>query len=221
MEAQPVEEFLAELEEDNRQYYSRLSPSQKTYWPTILSPEAAVEALKVRWFNEYIGCAVLARLIEKIDHPRLKMLVARQVGDEAKHAMVCEARIQELGGSVADYEPPSEQLRMYEVLDSVVYPEEFFAAMQFTTESEGVKRNEEALLRFDPQTADMFRHAINPDEIFHVNLGWTALRLLCTNAESQDRARRACRRQRDLHREWTEAYAVRMRQQKLLGEASQ
>ena len=205
-----VENFLQDMLQDNDNYYSSIPIEEKTYWPHKLVGETAIEALKVRWFNEYIGVIVLARLIDKLQHPKLKMLVGRQVGDEAKHAQVCEARINALGGSVEDYTPLPEQLHMYQVLDEVSYPEEFFAAMQFTTEHEGVKRNEQALERFDKETADMFRDSINPDELFHVQLGWTALRILCTTEEAQERARVACRKQRELHHAWTLAYRRKM-----------
>lgn len=214
--AMPVEEFLQSLAEDNDRFYAELPTEHKTYWPHRLVGDTAIEALKVRWFNEYFGTIVLSRLLEKVEHPRLKMLVARQVGDEAKHAMVCQARIEELGGSVEDYDPLPEQIEMYQILDTVQHPEEFFAAMQFTTEHEGCKRNDQALDRFDQETADVFRDAINPDEPFHVQLGWTALRILCTTEDAQRRAREACHRQRDLHVQWTKAYGQRMRERGLL-----
>lgn len=216
MPAIPVDEFIHELEVDNRAYYDGLPASEKTYWPSQMSPEAAIEALKTRWFNEYMGTVVLARLLEKISHPHLKMLVGRQIGDEAKHTLVCESRIRELGGDVRDYDPPPEQVRMYQVLDEVTFPEEFFAAMQFTTESEGVERNDQAVERFDPETARMFRDSINPDEYFHVQLGYAALKILCTTEETQARARQACHRQRELHRQWTLAYHHKMRDLGLL-----
>lgn len=215
-EALDVEEFLRQLAADNEAYYSQLPTEQKTYWPYRLAGQAQLEALLTRWFNEYIGTIVLARLVERVDHPKLKMMIARQVGDEAKHAMVCERRIRELGGSVTDYEPLPEQLKMYEILDQYEYPEQFLAAMQFTTEHEGVQRNEQALERFDADTALMFADAINPDEHFHVQIGWTGLRILCTSAEAQERARQACHRQRELHREWTLAYRRRMEERGLL-----
>jgi len=211
-----VEEFLQELAADNDAYYSSTPPELKTYWPHRLVGEAAIEALSTRWFNEYIGTVVLARLVEKVDHPKLKMLVARQAGDEGKHALVTEKRIKALGGNVESYEPVEEQLYLYNVLDTVEYPEQFFAAMQFTTEHEGVKRNEQALQRFDAETAQMFADAVNPDEPFHVQLGWLALRIYCTTEEAQERAREACHRQRDLHREFTVAYRAKMRERGLM-----
>ena len=205
-----VESFLESLAQDNRTFYDQTPVELRTYWPERLSPEAALEALRVRWFNEYIGTIVLARIVDRVEHPKLKMLIARQVGDEAKHASVCEHRIRELGGSVHDYEAPAEQMEMYEVLDNYAYPEQFLAAMQFTTEHEGVLRNEQALLAFDETTAKVFAEAINPDEEFHVQIGWIGLRLLCRDAEAQKRAREACERQRVLHREWTREYRRRM-----------
>ncbi len=211
-----VEQFLAELAADNDRYYSATPAHLKTYWPHRLVGEAAIEALSTRWFNEYLGTIVLSRLIEKLEDPKLKMLVGRQAGDEAKHALVTEQRIRALGGKVEAYEPLPEQLALYEILDTVAYPEEFFAAMQFTTEHEGVKRNEQALTRFDAETAQMFADAVNPDEPFHVQLGWTALGVLCTGQDARARATAACHRQRSLHRVFTIAYRERMSERGLL-----
>jgi hypothetical protein len=215
-DAMPVDDFLHELAADNDRYYSSTPPELKTYWPHRLVGDAAIEALSTRWFNEYLGAIVLSRLVEKVEHPKLKMLVARQAGDEGKHALVTERRIKALGGRVESYEPIAEQLFLYDVLDTVDHPEQFFAAMQFTTEHEGVKRNEQALHRFDAETAQMFADAVNPDEPFHVQLGWMALRILCTTPEAQERARAACHRQRDLHREFTVAYRAKMKARGLL-----
>ena len=206
MAVQPVEEFLEDLAAENDEYYAKTPPELKTYWPHRLVGEAAIEALRTRWFNEYIGTIVLGRLIEKIDNPKLKMMVGRQVGDEAKHALVCERRVQELGGQIEDYDPLPEQMRMYEVLDEVGRE----------LRAQGVQRNEQALDRFDAETARVFADAINPDEPFHVQLGWVGLRMLCHTEETQDRARQAARRQRELHREWTAAYRVRMQERGLL-----
>lgn len=211
-----IEKFLVELAADNERYYNDTPPELKTYWPHRLVGDAAIEAIRTRWFNEYMGMIVLARLAEKVDHPKLKLMIGRQVGDEAKHAMVCEKRVRQLGGTVEDYDPLPEQLRLYEALDTFEYPEEFLAGMQFTTEHEGVKRNEQALDRFDRETAEMFGDAINPDEAFHVQIGWTGLRLLCGSDAARERARSACHQQRELHREWTAAYRTRMQVRGLL-----
>jgi hypothetical protein len=208
--------FLEALAKDNDRYYGSIPPHLKTYWPHRLVGEAAIEALCTRWFNEYLGTVVLSRLLEKVEDPKLKMLVGRQAGDEAKHALVTEQRIRALGGRVEDYDPLPEQLKLYEILDTVVYPEQFFAAMQFTTEHEGVKRNEQALTRFDAETAQMFADAVNPDEPFHVQLGWTALRVLCDTEEARQRATESCHRQRELHRAFTEAYRARMQERGLM-----
>jgi hypothetical protein len=215
-EAYEIEEFLRLLAADNENYYDSMPAEQKTYWPYRLTGDAQIEALKTRWFNEYIGTVVLARLVEKVTNPKLKLMIARQVGDEAKHAMVCERRVRELGARVEDYQPLPEQVRMYEVLDQYEHPEQFLAAMQFTTEHEGVRRNEQALERFDKDTAKVFADAINPDEHFHVQIGWSGLRMLCASAAAQERARLACHRQRELHREWTAAYRQRMTERGLL-----
>ncbi|MGA8726913.1 MAG: hypothetical protein WB565_17910 [Acidimicrobiales bacterium] len=95
-------------------------------------------------------------------------------------------------------------------LDEYQHPEQFLAVMQFTTEKEGVARNAQASSRFDAVTAQMFEDTMNPDEEFHVQIGWAGLRILCTTKEAQERATAAARRPRELHREWSRAYSRRM-----------
>jgi len=194
-----VDEFIQTLHQENEAFFANLPDTKTVYWPKRLDGLAAAEALKPRWFNELRGVEVIGAFIVRVPDLSLKVLVGRQVGDEAKHARLCRQRIEQLGSSVLDYVPTPAQLQFGDLLDAFLFPEEFFAAQQFTVETQSLKRNELALERFDPETAAMFKKHINPDEHFHVRLGRMGLRVFARTQAAQDRARRAAEAVRQVH----------------------
>ena len=194
-----VDKFIEELDCENESFFAALPDGATHYWHSRMSAQDAIHALQVRWFNELRGIDIIGRFIGRVPDLTLKVLVGRQVGDEAKHAKVCRRRIEDLGGNVHDYRPTAEQLEFGDYLDTLVYPEEFFAAQQFTVETQSLKRNERALECFDDVTATMFREDINPDERFHVALGHLGLKTFARTATAQQRAKNAARRVRDIH----------------------
>lgn len=197
-----VAEFIASLEAENDEFYAQLPEDERVYWTKPLTGQEAAEALKPRWFNEWcIGVEVIGDFVRKVPDIRLKTLLGRQIGDEAKHARLVQQRIEALGGSVADYEPPPAQIAFADLLSSFEYPEEFFAAEQLTIETQSVRRNELALTRFDPETVRMFEEEINEDERFHVQIGRIGLRAFARDPLSQQRAREATVRVREIHRQ--------------------
>ena len=205
-----VEDFIDDLDLENEQFFEGLSVADTTYWPEELTGLAAAEALKPRWFNELRGVEVIGRFIERVPDLSLKVLVGRQVGDEAKHARMCRKRIEELGGSVLDFEPGRAQRRFGDYLDSLAFPEEFFAAQQFTVETQSIKRNDRAVAMFDDVTAKMFEEHINPDERFHAALGKAGLKVFARTAAAQGRARRAAEAVREIHVEMVREHVQRM-----------
>ncbi|WP_028534678.1 hypothetical protein [Paludibacterium yongneupense] len=196
---QDIDDFIESLTQENGEFFALHAECETRYWVGCLSGEAAAEELLPRWFNELRGVEVIGRFVERVPDLTLKVLVGRQVGDEAKHALYCRHRIEQLGGSVLDYRPTPAQMALGDYLDSLAYPEEFFAAQQFTVEAQSLKRDEEVLDGFDPATAEMFRRHINPDEKFHVRLGLLGLRTFARSSAAQRRARAAARGARELH----------------------
>ncbi len=207
-------QFVEELDKDNNDFFSDKDAWSQSYWAGNLCIEAVIIALRMRYWNEYRGFEVIARFMFKVDDDYLRMLVGRQVGDEAKHAQVVSKRIFELGGELG--EPLPEQEAFYKMLDEFEYPEEFFAAQQFTVETQSVKRNESALERFDEKTAYMFKQHINPDEIHHVNLGKRGLLHYCNSEEAQQRAKLAAERIRYAHMAMCEANYHNLREKNLI-----
>lgn len=192
-----VKEFIKSLSAENEGFFANQPAKAKSYWITKLSQEEAIIALRTRYWNEYVGFEVIARFMLRVDNPHLKMLVGRQVGDEAKHAFYVKKRLEELGGDVG--QPMPEQLEFYNALDNFKFAEEFFTAQQFTVETQSIKRNEQALINLDQKTADMFKKHINTDEIFHARLGYLGMLHYCITEEAQQRALAAARLIREKH----------------------
>lgn len=217
---QDVDQFIEELAQENEAFFAQQGEWGTQYWAGALVERAAAEALLPRWFNELRGVEVIGRFIERVPDLTLKVLVGRQVGDEARHALYCRHRIEQLGGSVLDYKPSTAQMAFGDFLDSLAYPEEFFAAQQFTVETQSLKRNEAALSCFDAETADMFRRHINPDERFHVRLGYLGLQTFARSGPAQRRARAAARGVRELHVRLVRSHREAMEKRGLLGGAT-
>lgn len=193
-----AKQFADDLGRENEEFFNAISdPWAKCYWAEKMPTEAVIIALRSRYWNEYVGTEVIAKFMLIVDNPQLKMMVGRQVGDEAKHAICVGNRIKSLGGELE--EPLPEQLDFYKTLESFEYPEEFFAAQQFTVETQSIKRNNRALETLDDKTAAMFKEHINDDEVFHARLGYLGLLHYCTTPEAQDRARTAARIIREKH----------------------
>jgi 1,2-phenylacetyl-CoA epoxidase catalytic subunit len=203
-----VDEFIQELGQENEDFFSSLPTTSTQYWLDNMSGQELINALLVRWFNEIRGVDIIGRFIGRVPDLSLKVLVGRQVGDEAKHAKYCRRRIEELGGNVYDFCPTDAQLVFGDFLDSLEYPEEFFAAQQFTVETQSLKRNENALRCFDEVTANMFREHINPDECFHVSLGYLGLKTFARTSPAQVRALDAARRVREIHSAMVAAHHI-------------
>jgi hypothetical protein len=192
-----VEEFIRALGEENERFFRQQPRWATSYWADTMPTEAQVQALRMRYWNEYHGAEVIARFMFRVPDPTLRMMVGRQVGDEAKHAFYVKRRIEELGGDVGC--PLPEQLDFYGCLDEFTFPEEFFSAQQFTVETQSVKRNEQAIKNFDHATAEVFRKHINNDEVFHVRLGHAGLAFYCLTEVARQRATEAARLIRGKH----------------------
>jgi len=143
----------------------------------------------------------------------VKLALARQVGDEAKHYRLIEGRLRELGVDASGFDPapPSPML---EYLGSLQTTVERVAAGQFTREALAVVRNDE-FIRFcesrgDQTTASLYRDVIQPDERHHHELGRRLLFRLADTAPARDAARRASRRTLELAEELQEIARMKL-----------
>lgn len=124
----------------------------------------------------------------------VRIAFARQAGDEAKHFMIIESRLREMGvdpdaGSIGGHS------KLFNYLETLQTTVERVAAAQFTREAIGYKSNE-LFMAFcreagDAVTADMYHALIQPDEKHHHEWGRQLLAALAVTREQQAAARKA------------------------------
>lgn len=189
-----AESFLAELDTQNRVALDRLGLAASAEpGDDVTVARLLFVALK----NEIEATECAAGWIATTPEIDVKLALARQTGDEAKHYRLIEKRISELGLDPGAFDPgPRSPMLGY--LASLSTTVERVAAGQFTREAIAVVRNDE-FIRFcesrgDAATAALYREVIQPDERHHHELGRRLLLRLAVSDEAQAKARAAAQR---------------------------
>lgn len=189
------EEFVAELVRENDELALRLAPNQ-----TLVAESGGdlrpVALLRVALKNELEASEIAALWMTRTENPKLKLALARQAGDEAKHYRLIEQRLNELGDDLADYNPLAGGASpMLEYLRSLETDVERVAAGQFTREAIALVKNRQFIELCehlgDAETARLYRDVIQPDEQFHHELGTSFLKRLAVSEEARQLARAA------------------------------
>ncbi|MGD0527033.1 MAG: ferritin-like domain-containing protein [Polyangiaceae bacterium] len=207
-----VEAFLAELDVQNARALERIA-SAAAREPAGDVTVTRLLALALKNELEATECAAMwLATTREVD---VKLALARQAGDEAKHFRLIQKRLGELGvvTDAATFEPGprSPLLQWLATLETTV---ERVAAGQFTREALAVVRNDE-FIRFcesrdDPATAALYRDVIQPDEKHHHELGRALLARLATTEDTRERARAAAKRTLELAEELQEIARLKM-----------
>jgi uncharacterized ferritin-like protein (DUF455 family) len=192
--ALPADTFLAELDAQNRAALDRIAAASAAG-----EPDAALTVTKLLMLalkNELEATEVAAAWIAGTADVHVKLALARQAGDEAKHYRLIEHRLRELGVDTATHDPfangRSPLCAWLLALEGTVAR---VAAGQFTREALAVVRNAEfakfCRAKGDEATARLYDETIQPDEKHHHELGRGLLARLATTDESQAAARAA------------------------------
>lgn len=129
----------------------------------------------------------------------VKLALARQCGDEAKHYRLIEERLAEMGVDASKLSPLSEGYSpMFQFLKGLESTVERVAAGQYAREALAKVYNEVFIAfceaKGDAKTAALYRDVIQPDEGHHHHLGRKLLTRLAVTPEAQHKARRAAER---------------------------
>lgn len=187
-------EFVEELERSNQETLSRMEADDRS--------EARVDVmalLRIALKNELEASELAAHWMPLTPELDVKLGLARQVGDEAKHYDLLAKRFKELGGSLEEFDPREGGYSpLFQFLTSLTSTVERLAAGQFTREAIALRRND-MFIRYlrkvgDTETADIYDRIIQPDEGYHHELGKSMLLKYATTPGLQDAARQACRR---------------------------
>jgi bacterioferritin (cytochrome b1) len=208
-----AEAFVKELEQRNEELLRRLAP-EATLKPEVEGDLNVVNLLKVALKNEIEASESAARWMATTEEIDVKLALARQVGDEAKHYRLIANRLQELGFDAASFNPLAKGYGpLFQYLDTLATTVERVAAGQFTREAIAMVKNRQ-FIEFceaagDDATARLYREIIEPDERHHHELGRRLLLRYATTPDAQAAARRASERTLALAEE-LQALALRM-----------
>ena len=197
-----AQEFVAQLDGENQRRLGLLAPAD-TLKPEVEGDLNVLNLLKVALRNEIEATEIAARWLVTTDDVDVKLALARQVGDEAKHYRMIAERLRALGFAATSFDPLAKGYGpLFQYLDTLKTTVERVAAGQFTREAIAVVKNRQ-FIEFcehagDRETAAMYRDVIEPDERYHHELGRTLLLRLATTAEAQAAATRAARRTLEL-----------------------
>jgi uncharacterized ferritin-like protein (DUF455 family) len=198
------EEFVASLSAENNASLERLANlSRAGEAPDDLNVK---RLLRVALKNEFEASELAAIWMASTPELDVKLALARQVGDEAKHYRMIAARLAALGVEVGEIDPREGGYSpLFEYLRSLEGTAERIAAGQFTREGIALVRNQ-CFIEFcdaaaDSETAALYRDVIQPDEEHHHQLGRSLLARYAGSEESQTAARRSARRTLELAEE--------------------
>ncbi len=200
-----AEEFVARLDAENQALLRRLEP-EATLRPEAEGDLSIVNLLKIALKNEIEATEIAARWLVGSDEVDVKLALARQVGDEAKHYRMIAERLRELGVDPRGIDPLARGYGpLFKYLDTLATTVERVAAGQFTREAIAVVKNRQFIelceQAGDTVTAALYRDVIEPDERYHHELGRRLLLRLAATEADQEAARRAARRTLELAEE--------------------
>lgn len=199
MPTQTAEQFVEELTSRVRETIARLGERSASadLREGVSIPMLLQGALK----NELEASEEAALWMTRESDLDVKLALARQCGDEAKHYRLIAERLAELGAGPlpqtagAGLNEASPLFRYLAELPSTV---ERVAAGQFTREALAEVRNEIFAAHCERMgdliTAKLYREVIGPDEAHHHALGRRLLLKFATTAEAQEKARAASER---------------------------
>ncbi len=200
-----AEEFVKELDARNQERLRRLEPDA-TLKPEVEGDLNVANLLKVALKNEIEASEIAARWMVTTDDVDVKLALARQVGDEAKHYRLIVERLKELGFDARSFNPLAKGYGpLFEYLRTLTTTVERAAAGQFTREAIAIVKNRQ-FIEFceragDRVTAALYRDIIEPDERFHHELGRKILLRYAATPEAQEAARKAAARTLELAEE--------------------
>ncbi|HLI28917.1 MAG TPA: ferritin-like domain-containing protein [Chloroflexota bacterium] len=188
------EAFVAELDALTQQALDRLGAAATAGEPPAELTVAQLLQLALK--NELEAAEIAARWMPDAPERDVKLALARQAGDEAKHYRLIEERLAALGVPPGSVDPLADGYSpLYHYLARLPTTVERVAAGQFTREALALVRNEAfadfCAARGDWETARLYREVIQPDERYHHQLGRQLLLRYATTPEQQAAARRA------------------------------
>lgn len=207
------EEFLRELDAKVNERLGQIGTAACAAEPRagIGIPQLLATALK----KELEAAEEAALWMTTETDVEVKLALARQCGDEARHYRLIAERLRALGvdpaALPAQFGPPTAMFGYLKELRSTV---ERVAAGQFTREALAKVHNQAFIdyceAQGDAETARLYRDVIQPDEGHHHEMGRRLLERLATTDETQALARAAAERTLEIAEELQEIARIKL-----------
>ena len=190
------EEFIQDLDRDVSAALDGIGNASAAAQPGPAMTVAAL--LKLALKNELEAAEEAAIWLASERDVQVKLALARQCGDEAKHYRLIEARLRELGVDPGGFDPLAQGYSpIFDYLRGLETTAERLAAGPFAREALAQTRNEVFIewceRQGDRDTARLYREVVQPDEAYHHELGRRLLPRFVHSDEDQARARQAAR----------------------------
>jgi 1,2-phenylacetyl-CoA epoxidase catalytic subunit len=185
------EEFCLELEQQVYASLDRIAVASAAHEP---APNIDIAAMLVGALKAEIEASEEAALwMSSTPEVDVKLALARQCGDEARHYRLIEDRLRQMGRDPSEIDPLADGYTpMFQFLEGLQTTVERLAAGQFTREGLAKVRNEVFIdycrAQGDEETAKLYEDIIQPDEGYHHELG---RRLLPKYADTPEKQRLA------------------------------
>jgi hypothetical protein len=208
-----VDLFLAELDRSALATLGEIGKASVAAEPA--ASVGIVELLAAALKKELEASEVAALWMTREADLEVKLALARQCGDEAKHYRLIQARLHELGADPATLAPrPGTPTPMFRYLSELGSTVERVAAGQFTREALAQVHNRVFIdyceAKGDGATARLYRDVIQPDEAHHHAAGRMLLARLAITEDAQARARAAAERTLSIAEEIQEMARLKM-----------
>ena len=168
--------------------------AQETMLEGASSEPNIPELLKLALKNEFEATEIAALWMNRVADVDIKLALARQCGDEAKHYRWIESRLKAMGESLSGFSPQGGS-PIFDYLSGLIDPAAMIAAGPFAREALAIIRNdvfaEYCDSQGDKETAMLYREHIQPDERHHHMLGCRLLERLAQTDEQREVAREA------------------------------
>ena len=196
--------FVSALAEENRAAIERIGRLSRAGEPAETLTVARL--LQVALKNEFEASELAAIWMASTPELDVKLALARQAGDEAKHYRLLAERLTALGVDAERVDPrEGGYSSLFGYLRSLGGTVARVTAGQFTREGIALVRNqcfiEFCEARGDEATAALYRDVIQPDEQHHHDLGRRLLERYAVTQDDMNRAREAARRTIELAEE--------------------
>lgn len=195
--------FVEELEQERKAFWEarmdRATFRQDKKGP-MNQPELVFRLNQSLW-AELWSVPVLGFWLTEIDDQEIQLGVAQQVADEAKHARLIMRRLKAMGFEPDPAGSTPEWKRAFEYIEGLDHWIVKMVTHNLGSEGNAKERQQIYVDRADPDTAEMYRKNILPDENFHVHLGRLTAERHCSTPEMQARVRETFMRLQELQHE--------------------